>query len=450
MQKYSEIINAIRHVNALDIKSLSQHVSSSWPTVKTAVDELTEKQLITILPNNDEKKYLINPEVGYFLGIAIGATETKVSLIDFAFNPVDLYNNPHFESAINQIISLFPAKIKDDCLCFDTELDHYPIYTFCNKVIEIFIDLFSKETNNLNLISIGISLPGIIDKNTQEITFCPNIPTLVGLPIEKIINSEIKERLSNLKIYFNVYHDTLAAVVGEKEALYNLSNAKKIYKDKQNVAVFFLGYGLSSGYIFNNRLILGASGAVGEIGHININVDVNYLAEKCQNDYYMVNDNISEVNMVAYDHKNECACQNEFCLERLIRTFVFNSNSPNDYKKKTDINTLKNFSKEHPHRYIILQELLNKAINITINMLNVDLIVLSGRILNNIPELRSDLEAMMNIHSLKASSKYCNIINGSDRLDIVAVGAAILSYYNFLGNNLEDRNLKIDWNTDIQ
>ena len=83
-------------------------------------------------------------------------------------------------------------------------------------------------------------------------------------------------------------------------------------------------------------------------------------------------------------------------------------------------------------------------------MLNVDLIVLSGRILNGIPELRSDLEKMMNMFSLKASSKYCNIVNGSERLDIVAIGAAILSYYSFLGGNEENQDLKIEWNTNIQ
>ena len=82
-------------------------------------------------------------------------------------------------------------------------------------------------------------------------------------------------------------------------------------------------------------------------------------------------------------------------------------------------------------------------------MLNVDLVILSGRILNGIPELRSDLEATMNDKSLKASSKYCNIINGSSRLDIVAIGVAILSYYNSFCDTTEDQSLKLNWNTNL-
>ena len=445
IQKHSEIINALRHINAFDIKSLSMHVSSSWPTVKAAVEDLKESNII--LSNDDEKKYLINPEVGYFLGIAIGATETKLSIIDFTFKPVDLYKDTRFKKLIDLILSCYPAKEKKDCLCFDTKLDYSEIYTFCTQIIEFFLDFFSNEETDLNLISIGISLPGIIDKNTKEMTFCPNIPSLVGLPIDKIISSETKEKLAFLKIPFNVYRDAIAATVGEKEMLYNFSETKKIYKDKQNLAVIYLGYGMGSGYIFNNRLILGASGAVGEIGHIDVGVDIKALADKRQDESYL---DSAETNIVEKDDENGCACQNKFCLEHLIRTFVFNSDSPNNYKTKTEIEGLKNFSKSCPHRYKILTELLSKAINTIVNMLNVDLIVLSGRILNGIPELRSDLEKMMNMVSLKASSKYCNIVNGSERLDIVAIGAAILSYYSFLDINEENQDLKIDWNTNIQ
>ncbi len=448
IQKHSEIINALRRIDAFDIKSLSMHVSSSWPTVKTAVEDLTQNSIIS--SNGDEKKYLLNPEVGYFLGIAIGATETKLSVIDFTFKPVDLYKDKRFEELINRILLCYPTKEKEGCLCFDTKLDYSEIYAFCTQIIGFFLDFFTNERIGLNLISIGVSFPGIIDKNTNEMTFCPNIPSLVGLPIDKIISSQIKEQLAFLKIPFNVYRDAMAATVGEKETLYNFSETKKIYKDKQNVAVVYLGYGLSSGYIFNNRLILGASGAVGEIGHIDVGVDISALADKCQDECYLDSDGLSETNIVELDFKNGCSCQNKFCLEHLIRTFVFNSNSPINYKAKTDIEMLKKIPKVFPHRYEILTELLSKAINTIVNMLNVDLIVLSGRILNGIPELRSDLEKMMNMFSLKASSKYCNIVNGSERLDIVAIGAAILSYYSFLGGNEENQDLKIEWNTNIQ
>ena len=331
LRKYQEIINTIRHIDATDIKSLSTNVSSSWPTVKSAIEELANNNLIRVPNGNDVKKFIINPDFACFLGIAIGATETKISIIDFEFKPIDILNDMYFTTLVDEIKKIYPVKNDNYCLCFDSKLDYFEIYKFCTTVIDLALDFFQQNSicNKLHLLSVGISLPGIIDKNTQEMTFCPNIPSLVGMPVKKILSNETREKLDNNHIPFYIYRDSMAATVGEKEMLYLSDEKKKQYKNKENIAVFYLGYGLSSGYIFNNQLILGASGATGEIGHICIDIDSQKVLDKCNDDLFIVNGSLED-NIKLDSIDNDCDCSRKLCLESLVRLMVFNSFSPND------------------------------------------------------------------------------------------------------------------------
>lgn len=447
-----KIINVIRHNDILDLKSVVQHVESSWPTVKNSLENLINNGLIIDDKSNSLKRFIVNKDYCFFLGIAIGATETKISIVDFSLSPVNISTDERFAKLLFELELKLGESLSENCLCYSTQQDYLGILTACTTIIETVVDFFQGEecvSKNLELMAIGISLPGIVDKNTGEMTFCPNIPSLIGMPVDKMIKGDTKEKLHSLGITYSFCHDTVAATVFEKEWLYSLDNPKRYLKDKKNIALFYLGFGFGSGYIFDNRLVLGASGAIGELGHVDVECEFsspqNDKELDDQKNYIISNTNIQK-NLSLTDPLYFCTCGNMSCFERLIRMNVFNSCDVEDFKKKTKIQELKNFSTNHPYRYNILKILVSKALNITVNMLNVDIVILSGKILNQIPELKNDVETAMNLCTLKASSKYCSIINGCPHTDVVALGAATLSYYNLISSKSNNQKLSIDWN----
>ena len=450
-----DIINAVRHSDSFDLKSIADRVDLSWPTVKSTIDTLIASGVIVDDKTNTNKRFLIQEGFGYFLGIAIGATETKCAITNFNFEPINKSKNDeelvsNFKSRLERVLG---KSCTDDTLCFRTINDNIELRNLCSYIIECALDVFGNYDGK-DLLSIGISFPAIIDKNNGEISFCINIPQFIAMPLSCIIRSDLIERMKKAHIVYHFCHDTVAATVFEKEWLYYQNNLERLEKDKGNVATVYMGYGIGCGLIMNHTLMLGASGAIGEIGHIPIEyeelkvasglTDEIYDAEKRDRDRYVwkKDENASveeELNVNATIGR--CSCGHDNCLERLIRIKVFNSIEIDDFIRKTHVNKMTCFPKEHPYRYRVLKHFIAKTLCMIINILNVDLIILSGRLLNNIPQLKKDVEGLISKYSLTASAKCCKVIFGSGQADTVAIGASIMSYYNIKTYPCENVNI---------
>lgn len=434
---YFDLINAIRHTDANDVKGLSIEADMSWPTVNQKIKVLTDEGYILDSEQCD-KRFSVNPKQGYFLGISVGVLDTKICLLDFSFEHVKI------ENSSNKIINSFVEKIIDDLailgikkiqtpenqyLKFSRCTDYSCIYRVCTAIISSAVD--NLDSNRYKLISIGLSLPGIVDKDSGSLEFSPNFTSLVGLKISNIIGNSIQEKLADREIFFHIYHDTLAAIAYEKECLYLANDSNK---RKKNIAIMYLEYGFGCSYIMQNRLL---DTATGEYGHINISFDEDDIDDENKRGLiserrssYYVNDEL-ETNdqIICLESLPLCSCGNKSCLERLIRVHAFNSDDVDNYITKTTISNLSQYPEKHPYRYSKLKHLLSIVINTTVNLITPDLLILSGTILNSIPNLRDDLEFNMYNSALKPSSKRCSIINGTSNSDVAAAGAAILSYY---------------------
>jgi len=103
--------------------------------------------------------------------------------------------------------------------------------------------------------SIGVGVPGIIDKN-GSLNISPNLPKWHGINIQK-----------ELQKYFNltivVDNDANAAAVAEMEA--------GAGKDLNDFICVTLGTGIGGAIIIDNKIFKGTSGGAGEIGHLIIN-----------------------------------------------------------------------------------------------------------------------------------------------------------------------------------
>ena len=100
--------------------------------------------------------------------------------------------------------------------------------------------------------AIGIGTPGIIHPEDGKILVCPNIPFLKGVSL----SSEIGKVW---RVPAIVENDVNAGLYGE----YHFGSAK----GHRNVVGIFMGTGIGGGLIINGQLYRGSSGAAGEIGH---------------------------------------------------------------------------------------------------------------------------------------------------------------------------------------
>lgn len=166
-----------------------------------------------------------------YLAVDIGGTAVKIGLVDGEGNFLHTAEYP-------------------------VNFDGYetPILDTVIKSCRIFLEKFSED--GVPLLAIGVSATGAI--NTVKGT----VDGSAG-QVKNWKGSRIKERMEAcFPVPVYVLNDANAAALGEVW----LGAAR----GKSNVVAVTIGTGVGGGIIVNSRLLLGASGFAGEIGHITI------------------------------------------------------------------------------------------------------------------------------------------------------------------------------------
>ena len=177
------------------------------------------------------------------------------------------------------------------------------------------------------------------------------------------------------------------------------------------------------GIIVNNQILFGANNSIGEIGHLpapDAFKEIETISREEEQD---------KISSIKSNSVSNCYCNISNCIEKMIRTKAFNCKNHSEYAEATTEEKLLCFADEHPFRYRVLKYYLQYICSIIINILNPNVIVLCGKTLNSIPQLKHDKYIIKQSTSLSYSAANCEIINGHERADVVAIGAAILSYY---------------------
>lgn len=159
----------------------------------------------------------------YAIGIDIGGTNTSIALSDREGN-----------------ISCSNSFSTADCLTADDFIDQ-----LCSHISNIF-------TQNEKILGIGIGAP-----NANH----------AGGYIEKAPNLPWKERLYLAKILIKKFN-TIAIIDNDANAI---AFGEKVFgkaKGLDNFISITLGTGVGSGVFVNGKLLYGASGMAGEIGHV--------------------------------------------------------------------------------------------------------------------------------------------------------------------------------------
>jgi glucokinase len=112
-----------------------------------------------------------------------------------------------------------------------------------------------KYRDSVELLGIGIGVPGIIDMQTGLLRESPNLPGWANYPVR----AEIERRLKTIVILEN---DANVAALGEKW----LGAAK----DCSDMAMLTLGTGVGGGLVLGGAIWRGANGMAGEFGHTTV------------------------------------------------------------------------------------------------------------------------------------------------------------------------------------
>jgi len=315
----------------LSCTELSLLTNKSVPLVAKTIAELVAEGevLETGLANSTggrrAQKYSIRKDLMYVIAVAIDQLVTRIALVDMD----NRYKGP---------VKKYELDLKNDPNSLETLASH--------------IEAFREElgVDPCNLAGIGIGMPGFIDvRKGINHTYLPTSETNVIAYLQHVTGLPVL-----------IDNDSSLIALAE----YRLG----IARNRQNVMVVNIGWGIGLGMILNGSLFRGDNGFAGELSHIPL-----------------------------YTNNKICGCGKTGCLETEASLLVLVQKAVEGLKNGV-ASSLSNIEYMQPEEAVheIMQaglkgdkfaiELISKAgydigrgIAILVHLLNPELIVLSGR-----------------------------------------------------------------------
>ncbi|MEN8116255.1 MAG: ROK family transcriptional regulator [Bacteroidota bacterium] len=224
------ILRAIYFNGPLSNSELAKQIKLSTPKINSLLVELIEDGFVKELGRGDSSGgrrpniYGLVENGFYVVGITINVARTIISIFNSCNKEV---SGPHY----------FPIKVQSDIRIF-------------NQVNEKLEEVLQESNIPPEKILVaGIELPGLIDqKKGINKTYFPDVDNLFD---------ELK-KIFGIPVFFN--HDSKVRAFAEQH--FGLA------KNKKNVLMLQVDWGLGLGIIINGKLYSGKSGFSGEFGHI--------------------------------------------------------------------------------------------------------------------------------------------------------------------------------------
>jgi glucokinase len=169
---------------------------------------------------------------GYSIGIDIGGTSIKAA----AF-----FGNADRDGLISGEIRRYPTRTADGAA---------PV----REIIERAIDEISRGLPG-RMIAIGVGTPGLVDREGNLIGAAVNIPGWDGLPLSRALEERWRVPVS-------VANDANMTAYGEWRFGAETGSAG------DSLVCISLGTGIGGGVVLDGRILVGAGGMAGEIGHV--------------------------------------------------------------------------------------------------------------------------------------------------------------------------------------
>ena len=453
-----DIINAIRRLtlngSAATRSRIAEVTGFSIPTVTRTVSDETKKDGLSyrgLVTEDTEKRFNINGEFAFFLGIHIGIQKVRFAICDLSLNPItndfEKLKQLGLDKCLDQYFKKDPGSTSGYCCSLYTESsDHtkkksvtiYDVRERVNEIVNSVLDGF--EGNNLPLVSICIASPAIYDLHSQEVKQCDGLECLRNAKLKTLLYRDTIERINGLNILLGFEHNTEASLIYEREQLYKEEGKDSKQLDYNNVAVVYVGSGIGVAFIVNGQLFRGRLGTSGELSHLRApflpDFDDRFSPEKLE----QINDD--EKNLTLDDVKK---CLRPYLtLEAAIRYQVFNC-QPDDFETYLDrvksdfLSNGMNFRERYPTRYKLLLQYISYITNVLIDLLSMDIIIYTGSIFLCIDGLIRDLinkkgeDALMCLADETMGRQSSYFRENLD--DLVAIGAAYAAFFRCDENN---------------
>ncbi|RIH65970.1 ROK family transcriptional regulator [Mariniphaga sediminis] len=227
-----QILRMLYFRGAMSNSELSKLIKLSTPKINSLLVELIEEGLVVELGRGDSSGgrrpniYGLVEDGFYVIGITININRTIISVFNSNNKEV---GEPQFS----------PIKVQPD----------FKIFSQVNEEIEKILK--NKHIEKSKVLAVGIELPGLINqKQDVNKTYFPTINNLSG---------ELK-RIFGMPVFIS--HDSKLRAFAEQQ--FGLA------KNRKNVLLLQVDWGLGLGIILNGKLYSGKSGYSGEFGHLPI------------------------------------------------------------------------------------------------------------------------------------------------------------------------------------
>ena len=225
------IIRNLYYEHTLSNLDLSKSLVMTPPSVTSLLSELTKEGIVAAkghgLSNGGRKPmlYELAPDFGYIVGVDMDQYQTTMAV----------FNMHHVNVTPVKSISLKLSNEENILTTFIAEI---------NELIE------SSKIERSKFIGLGISIPGFVNtKLGINYTFM----NYGEKPLRKILEEEL-----GMPVFME--NDASAMAIGE--------NRFGLARNKSNVLVLKLGWGIGLGLILNGQLYRGHAGLAGEFSHI--------------------------------------------------------------------------------------------------------------------------------------------------------------------------------------
>ena len=247
--------------------------------------------------------------------------------------------------------------------------------------------------NGVPCIGLGLTVPGLIDRQRGEVVFSPNMHFLDGKNPGRVLS----ERLGMEVVTLQEEH---ALCLGERM----FGKAKGL----SDFAVLDITEGLGMGAFTGGRFLTGARGFGGEIGHITVEPKGRL-----------------------------CGCGNRGCLETIATDTALALAFSEQFGRPLDIDTVIRMARVGELKP---GEILERAIDFlaigvaaVINILNPEAVLIYGRMFDLQDGLLARLEEKVKQRALKPSVEGCRIVRTEANKHLGAIAAVIEHVYNRMG-----------------
>lgn len=350
------VLNYIRRNQTATKAGLASVTGLTFMAIKKILEELESLRLI----RSDQKEnsgmgrkaisYAVNENYKYVVGIHINKYSTSVALLNLKGKILQIERHPMEQDFINQnkFVELIAASVEG--------------------VME------QGGVKAAQVLGIGVGAPGPVDCENGIILTPPNIPVLSYLPLKEIL-----EEKTGLPVYVN--KDTNVIALGEY--WYGGEGACR------NLVYIDVDMGIGSGLIIDGRVNIGANSIAGEFGHITIDMDGPL-----------------------------CNCGNRGCLEAMSSGIAVLREMKEQLEKekehplyaKRDMLAMEDVFEMVNRKDLLTISILNQSafylgvgVSSLINILDPEMIVLGGILIQNYPRYFSIVQDVANGRKVKGA-----------------------------------------------